>query len=69
MGSLSLGECASALQGGSICHGLQTRQWTSQPRKSWIRDGGGQALEKTWQQEQEGESTPAYQASGCLKMA
>lgn len=56
MGSLSSGKCAGVLQGGSVRHGLQTRQWTRRPGKSWIRGGGGKTLEKTRQQEQEGES-------------
>lgn len=68
MGCLSSGECAGALQGGSVCYGLQARQRTCRPETTWNRDGGGKTLEKTRQREQEGENTPYYQASGRLKM-
>lgn len=64
---VSPGECAGALQGGSVHHGLQARQRASRPRKSWIRRDGGKTLEKTRQQEQEGESATHYKTSGCLE--
>lgn len=57
---LSSGEREGALQGGPVHHGLQARERTSRPRKSWNRRGSGKTLEKTRQQEQEGESAAGY---------
>lgn len=66
MRSQSLGERAGALQGGSVRYGLQARQRTCRPGTAWFRGGGGKTLEKTRQQQQEGESTTSYQAPGSL---
>lgn len=69
MKCLSSGERAGTHQGGSVRHGLQARQWTGWCGKSWSRGCcGRKALEKTWQQEQEGESTSSEQAPGRLRV-
>lgn len=66
---LSSGEREGALQGGSVHHGLQARQRTSRLWKSWSRRSSGKTLEKTRQQEQEGESEEGNETSGCLETA